>query len=84
MSTENEIVFDSVNTPNQNWVKKLDTRSMDFNVNSFKAPKNDKRIITLCKPFVVLSKTAYSSPVTLPLGLAYLGEYLKKQVIKLK
>jgi len=42
------------------------------------APKNDKRIITLCRPFAVLTKNSYSSPVTLPLGLAYLGGVLEK------
>ena len=84
MSTENEIIFDQVNTSNQNWVRRLDSRNMDSNLNLFRAPKNDKRIITLCKPFVVLSKTAYSSPVTLPLGLAYLGGVLEKAGYKTK
>ena len=44
----------------------------------FKAPKDDKRVITLCRPFVVIPKTTYSSPLTLPLGLAYLGGELEK------
>ena len=78
MSTENEIIFDQVNTSNQNWVRKLDSRSMDSNLNSFKAPKNDKKLVTLCRPFVALSKTSYSTPVTLPLGLAYVAAVLEK------
>ena len=44
----------------------------------FAAPKNDERVIHLCKPFVVLSKNTYSAPVTLPLGLAYIGGVLEK------
>ena len=45
MSTQNEIGLDPNNTPNQNWVKKLDSRSMAFNLNSVKASNNDRRII---------------------------------------
>ncbi|MDP6440485.1 MAG: hypothetical protein QGF61_02115 [Pelagibacteraceae bacterium] len=78
MSSKDQIIFESIVTPNQNWVKELDHRHMDSSFSFFKAPKNDKRIITLCKPFVVFSKNSYSSPVTLPLGLAYLGAVLER------
>jgi len=77
MQSREEIIFEPTHTPNQNWVKELDHRHMDSTLSSLSAPKNDKRVITLCKPFVVLSKNAYSSPVTLPLGLAYLGAVLE-------
>ncbi len=78
MSSKDRNNIESIVTPNQNWVKELDHRHMDSSFSFFKAPKNDKRIITLCKPFVVFSKNSYSSPVTLPLGLAYLGAVLEK------
>ena len=84
MSFKDEIIFEPVYTPNQNWVKELDDRHMDSSFSSFRAPKNDTRIITLCKPFVVFSKNSYSSPVTLPLGLAYLGGVLEKAGYKTK
>ena len=78
MAVKEEIIFEPAQTPNQNWIKELDSRHMDSSFNSFRAPKNDTRVITLCKPFVVFSKNSYSSPVTLPLGLAYLGGVLEK------
>ena len=78
MPLKDEIIFEPTITPNQNWVKELDSRHMDSSFGSFRAPKNDKRLITLCKPFAVVSKNAYSAPVTLPLGLAYLGGVLEK------
>ena len=84
MTTKDDIVFKPAYTPNQNWVKELDTRHMDSSLSAFKAPKDDKRVITLCKPFVVFSKNSYSSPVTLPLGLAYLGGVLEKAGYKTK
>ena len=62
MSSKSEIIFEPAYTPNQNWVKELDHRHMDSSFSSFRAPKNDTRIITLCKPFVVFSKNSYSSP----------------------
>ena len=83
-SEEDIIVYKPAYTPNQNWTKELDPRHMDSTLSSFKAPKNDKRIITLCKPFVVFSKNSYSSPVTLPLGLAYIGGVLVKADYKVK
>ena len=84
MQSKEKVIFDPVKTPNQNWVKELDHRHMDSSFSSFRAPKNDTRIITLCKPFVVFSKNSYSSPVTLPLGLAYLGGVLEKAGYKTK
>ena len=84
MRSEEEIIFKPAKTPNQNWVKELDHRHMDSSLSSFRAPKNDKRVITLCKPFVVCSKKSYSIPITLPLGLAYLGGVLEKAGYKTK
>mgnify|MGYP001475234842 CR=1 FL=1 len=84
MIFKDDIIFEPSNTPNKNWVKDLDSRHMDSSLSSFRAPKNDTRIITLCKPFVVFSKNSYSSPVTLPLGLAYLGGVLEKAGYKTK
>ena len=78
MATAEDIIFEPSYTPNRNWVKELDPRHMDSTLSSFLAPKNDKRVITLCRPFAVLTKNSYSSPVTLPLGLAYLGGVLEK------
>ena len=78
MEHKEDIIFKPSRTPNQKWVKELDPRHMDSSLSAFMAPKNDKRIITLCRPFAVLPKTSYSSPVTLPLGLAYLGAVLEK------
>jgi len=78
MRNSDEIIFEPSYTPNKNWVKELDPRHMDSTLSSFAAPKNDNRIITLCRPFAVLTKNSYSSPVTLPLGLAYLGGVLEK------
>jgi len=84
MILKDDIIFEPLKTPNKNWVKELDSRHMDSSLSSFKAPKNDNRVITLCKPFVVFSKNSYSSPVTLPLGLAYLGGVLEKAGYKIK
>ena len=84
MLSKEEVIFEPVATPNQNWVKDLDRRHMDSSLKSFRAPKNDKRVITLCKPYVVFTKSSYSAPVTLPLGLAYLGGVLEKADYKIK
>ena len=84
MLNKENIMFEPTGTPNQNWIKELDPRHMDSTLSSFAAPKNDKRIITLCKPFAVLSKNSYSAPITLPLGLAYLGGVLEKAGYKTK
>ena len=84
MSSKEDIIYTPKYTPNQNRVKELDPRHMDSTLSSFKAPKNEKRIITLCKPFVIFSKNSYSSPVTLPLGLAYIGGVLEKADYKVK
>ena len=84
MKNDETVVFQPAHTPNQSWVKDLDPRHMDSNFTSLKAPENDKRVITLCRPFVVIPKTTYSSPVTLPLGLAYVGAVLDKAGYKTK
>jgi len=84
MKDKETIIFKPAYTPNQNWVKELDPRHMDSSFSALKAPKNDERVVTLCKPFAVLPKTSYSSPVTLPLGLAYLGGVLEKAGYKTK
>ncbi len=78
MLKKDDIIFKPAHTPNRNWVKELDPRQMDSSLNSFKAPNNDKRVVTLCRPFAVLPKYSYSQPVTLPLGLAYVGGVLEK------
>ena len=62
----------------QKFIKESDNRSVLSSFEEFKAPINDDRVVHLCKPFVVLSKNTYSAPVTLPLGLAYLGSVLEK------
>ena len=84
MKDNEAIIFKPTHTPNQNWVKELDPRLMDSTLSTFTAPKNDKRVITLCRPFVVIPKTSYSSPVTLPLGLAYVAAVLDKAGYKTK
>ena len=48
MLSKEEVIFEPVATPNQNWVKDLDRRHMDSSLKSFRAPKNAKRVITLC------------------------------------
>ncbi len=40
--------------------------------------KNNRKPITLIKPPIVFSKNAYSTPVTMPIGLAYLAAVLDK------
>jgi len=62
----------------QRFLQETDDRHLISSLNEFSAPKNDNRVVQLCKPFVVLSKNTYSAPVTLPLGLAYLGSVLEK------
>ena len=84
MKDNETVIFKPTHTPNQNWVKELDPRHMDSTLSAFSAPKNDTRVITLCRPFVVIPKTSYSSPVTLPLGLAYVGAVLDKAGYKTK
>ena len=84
MKDNETVIFKPAHTANQNWVKDLDTRHMDSTLSAFTAPKNDTRVITLCRPFVVIPKTSYSSPVTLPLGLAYVGAVLDKAGYKTK
>tara|TARA_Y100001970_G_C14249655_1_gene870840 strand:+ start:138 stop:1826 length:1689 start_codon:yes stop_codon:yes gene_type:complete len=83
-NNKDTVLFEPSRTPNKNWVKDLDPRHMDSTLSSFKAPENDNRVITLCRPFVVIPKTSYSSPVTLPLGLAYVGGVLEKANYKTK
>ena len=84
MEDKEKIIFQPSYTPNQNWVQELDSRHMDSSLSAFLAPKNDQRVITLCKPFAILPKTSYSAPITLPLGLAYLGGVLEKAGYKTK
>ena len=60
------------------FIQEADDRHLISSFNEFGAPKNDNRVVQLCKPFVVLSKNTYSAPVTLPLGLAYIGSVLEK------
>ena len=84
MLNKDNIIFKPTHTPNQNWVKELDPRHLDLTLSSFKAPRNDNRVVTLCRPFAVLSKYSYSQPITLPLGLAYLGGVLEKADYKTK
>ena len=84
MLNKDSIIFKPTHTPNQNWVKELDPRHMDSTLSSFLAPRNDNRVVTLCRPFAVLSKYSYSQPITLPLGLAYLGGVLEKANYKTK
>ena len=84
MLNMDNIIFEPTYTPNQNWVKELDPRQMDSTLSSFMAPRNDNRVVTLCRPFAVLSKYSYSQPITLPLGLAYLGAVLEKAGYKTK
>jgi len=62
----------------QKFIKEKDNRHIVDSLIEFRAPKDDKRVVHLCKPFVVLSKNTYSAPVTLPLGLAYIGGVLEK------
>jgi anaerobic magnesium-protoporphyrin IX monomethyl ester cyclase len=73
-----KILYKPSHTPNKNWVKEIDLRTLENNLTNFSAEKNDKRLVTLCRPFVALSKTTYSTPVTLPLGLAYVASVLEK------
>ena len=84
MEDNDTVIYKPAYTPNQKWVKELDPRQMDSMFRSYLAPKNDNKIITLCRPFAVLPKTSYSSPVTLPLGLAYVGAVLEKAGYKTK
>ena len=84
MEANETVIFKPAHTPNQNWVKELDPRHMDSTLSAFTPPPNDTRVITLCRPFVVIPKTTYSSPVTLPLGLAYVGAVLDKAGYKTK
>ena len=84
MKDNETVIYTPTHTPNQNWVKELDPRHMDSTLSAFTAPKNDKRVITLCRPFVVIPTTTYSSPVTLPLGLAYVAAVLDKAGYKTK
>jgi len=84
MENEEAVIFKPAHTPNQNWVKELDPRHMDSTLSTLKAPENDNRVVTLLRPFAVIAKTSYSNPVTLPLGLAYVGGVLDKAGYKTK
>ena len=84
MLNRENIIFKPAYTPNKNWVQELDPRLMDSILSSFMVPKNDNRVVTLCRPFAVLPKYSYSQPVTLPLGLAYVGGVLEKAGYKTK
>ena len=84
MTSKNKVIFEPMCTPNKQWVKELDRRHMDSMLSSFAAPKNEKRIITLCKPFAVLSKNSYSSPVTLPFRLGLRGRCSKQKWLQSK
>lgn len=45
---------------------------------------NNKKPITLIKPPIVFSKNAYSTPITMPIGLAYLAAALDKAAYPVK
>ena len=66
------------------FIQELDKRHLDSDINIFRAPVNDKRVVQLCRPFEVLSKNTYSAPIILPIGLAYLGSVLEKAGYKTK
>ena len=66
------------------FLQESDSRHLTSSFDLFRAQSNDNRVVQLCKPFVVLSKNTYSAPVTLPLGLAYLGGVLEKSGYKTK
>ena len=84
MEDKETVIYQPIKTTNQKWVKELDPRHMDASLSAFKAPEYDKRVITLLRPFAVIAKTSYSNPVTLPLGLAYVGGVLDKAGYKTK
>ncbi len=46
-------------------------------------PQSDK-VVTLIKPPIVFSKNSYSTPLTMPLGLAYLAAVLEKARYRVK
>ena len=54
-----------------------DTRSIVEAFDEFAAPVPCSEIVTLIKPFAVMSRNAYSTPITLPIGLAYLAAVLE-------
>jgi len=68
----------------QKFIKEKDDRHVSDSLVEFAVPDGDTRVVQLCKPFVVLSKNTYSAPVTLPLGLAYIGGVLEKAGYKTK
>ena len=84
MTPSEDIIFEPTYTSNKNWIKELDPRLMDSTLSSFSVPKNDNRVVTLCRPFAVLPKYTYSQPITLPLGLAYVAGVLEKAGYKTK
>lgn len=45
---------------------------------------NSTRVITLIKPPIIFSKNSYSTPLTMPLGLAYVAAVLEKAHYRVK
>lgn len=54
-----------------------DSRSVVSAFDEFAAPVPCIERVTLIKPFAVMSRNSYSTPVTLPIGLAYLAAVLE-------
>lgn len=57
-------------------VSSLDLRDA-FTVFANPAPGSEK-VVTLIKPSIIFSKNSYSTPLTMPLGLAYIAAVLEK------
>lgn len=64
--------------PKQRLVGELDRRSVADVYEQYRAPEGDYRTVQIIRPFSVTSKNAYSAPVTLPIGPAYLASVLGK------
>lgn len=60
------------------FVDEVDKRSVADAFDIFKAPVSDPRFVQIIRPFSVFSKNSYSSPVTPPIGPAYLAAVLEK------
>lgn len=68
-------------TKNQRYITPASTTSMNDALVLFKNPSITKPI-TLIRPQIIFSKTSYSTPLALPIGLAYIAGVLEKALYK--
>lgn len=70
---------------NLSYIKPINPLSMDDAFTAYANPDpQSTRVVTLIKPSLIFSKNSYSTPLTLPIGLAYMAAVLEKSGYRVK